>query len=107
MAVYATWPPLPSWPCRPSGLPFPTIVFSKLALQLLPETLFLVVLSSKFQHPSVVLLVVVFFVFLRYLLGVLLVVTALPRLAACLPFKAHVPVTAFLAFHFLPIVGLF
>lgn len=71
-------PPLPSWPCRPYGLPFPTTVVSKSALQLLHKILFLVVVLSAFHHQSVALPLTIVFLLLHYLLRDLLAIVVLP-----------------------------
>lgn len=74
---------------------------------MLPDILFLVVVSSAFQHRSMAPPLFVVSLVLHYLLGDLLVVARLPRLATYLPLEVLVPVTTFLTVHFIPIVGLF
>lgn len=81
--------------------------FFILALQLVPEILFLAIVSSMSHYLSVVLLLADVSLLLHYLPRVPLFVVVLPKLGAYLLLEVPFPVTTFSKVHFLPVVELF
>ena len=106
-AAYAVMPPLPSWPCKLTGLPFPVAPFSKSALQFLPGIVFLVAVSSLSYFRSGVLLLVDVSLLPHYLPRVPLSVAILSRLIAYFLLEVTFLVAAFSTIHFLLAIELF
>ena len=61
LAIYTVMLPLPSWPCRLTGLPFPVAAFLKSVLNFLLRILFPIVVSSMSHYLFGVPLIFVVF----------------------------------------------